>query len=190
MHQTWIQYIPAKFSWCCSGCIDRWWQLNFCCCMGQFNQITTPSQCRVGLLQGLDINETTSINIIEMNSGNYIFNILHNKYFKTIWLKINFEKQQLKKRQLVPFNWQSQFGGLYLSVTGELNLVLVGGGLSQGWRLDLRVLWAGCYQIILLLTGVVRWGFLLLFLVIHLVARLLYIRMMPEGCWEETLLGM
>ena len=51
------------------------------------------------------------------------------------------------------------------SVTGEPNLVHVGGGLSQGWRLDLRVLWAGCYHIILLLTGVARWGFLLLLLV-------------------------
>ena len=33
-------------------------------------------------------------------------------------------------------------------------------------------------------------GFLLLFLVIHLAARQLYMRIMAEGCWEETLLGM
>ena len=36
----------------------------------------------------------------------------------------------------------------------------------------------------LLLTGVARWGFLLLFLVVHLATWWLYMR--PKKCWEET----
>ena len=52
------------------------------------------------------------------------------------------------------------------SVTGEPNLEHAGGGLSQDWRLDPGVL--SQYTVA---NSIRRWCFLILFLVIHLVAR-------------------